>query len=34
MGGAAQAGGPEQPQGNGSGAKAEDVTDVPYEEVK
>jgi len=33
-GGAAQPGGPEQPQGNGAGAKAEDVTDVPYEEVK
>ncbi|MEP7372792.1 MAG: molecular chaperone DnaK [Chitinophagaceae bacterium] len=34
-GGAAQpGGGPEQPQGNGAGAKAEDVTDVPYEEVK
>ena len=33
-GAAAQPGGPEQPQGNGAGAKAEDVTDVPYEEVK
>jgi molecular chaperone DnaK len=33
-GGAAQPGGPEQPQGNGAGAKTEDVTDVPYEEVK
>jgi molecular chaperone DnaK len=34
-GGAAQPGaGAEQPQGNGAGAKTEDVTDVPYEEVK
>jgi molecular chaperone DnaK len=32
-GGAAQPGA-EQPPGNGAGAKAEDVTDVPYEEVK
>ncbi len=35
-GGASQPGGPEQPQGGnaGAGTKAEDVTDVPYEEVK
>jgi len=33
-GGAATQPGAEQPQGDGTGAKAEDVTDVPYEEVK
>jgi hypothetical protein len=33
-GGAAAQPGAEQPQANGAGAKAEDVTDVPYEEVK